>query len=198
MKALDAREQRFVLEYLVSLDPKDAAIKAGYSKTVAASKAYQWVSNGKVKPHVFAAIRAAQGKTAAKLELTREATIAELAKLGFSNPKSLYRADGTLKAIHELTDDEAACIQSLEIDMRKLDGPDSALSPVLKIRWADKKTALDSIMKAQGWNLPDQVEVAGKGGGAIQHEHRARVVIVPPKVAAEVETRSLPRDEVDL
>ncbi|MDL2401582.1 terminase small subunit [Rhizobium mayense] len=47
---LTHREIRFVREYLIDLDPKRAAIEAGYSKTVAASKAYQWVSNGKVKP----------------------------------------------------------------------------------------------------------------------------------------------------
>ena len=42
---IGAREKRFIDEYLVDLDPKRAAIEAGYSKSVAASKAYQWVSN---------------------------------------------------------------------------------------------------------------------------------------------------------
>lgn len=57
MRQLDNREAIFVDEYLVDLNPERAAIAAGYSKSMARSKAYQWVSNGKVKPHVFDAIK---------------------------------------------------------------------------------------------------------------------------------------------
>jgi len=52
-KKLDAREDRFVDEFLVSLKPEEAAIKAGYSPRTARTKSYQWVSNRQHKPHVF-------------------------------------------------------------------------------------------------------------------------------------------------
>jgi phage terminase small subunit len=52
-RTLDARESRFVDEYLIDLDTERAALAAGYSPSMAKSKAYQWVSNGKVKNHVF-------------------------------------------------------------------------------------------------------------------------------------------------
>lgn len=68
-KPLTAKERLFVAEYLLDVDPKRAAIAAGYSKTMAATKAYQWVSKSKVKPNVFEAIQEAMGKRAKKIEI---------------------------------------------------------------------------------------------------------------------------------
>lgn len=80
-KRLDAREQRFVQEYLIDLDPKRAALAAGYAATTAASKAYQWVSNSKGKPHVFAAIAAAQQARAKKVEITAAEVLENLLRI---------------------------------------------------------------------------------------------------------------------
>jgi hypothetical protein len=41
-EGVNHREKRFVESCLLDLDPKRAAIDAGYSASVAASKAYQW------------------------------------------------------------------------------------------------------------------------------------------------------------
>ncbi len=77
---LDAKERRFVSEYLIDLDPKRAAIEAGYSATVAASKAYQWVSNSKVKPHVYEAIQKAMNSRSKRTEITADNVLRELAR----------------------------------------------------------------------------------------------------------------------
>jgi phage terminase small subunit len=37
-------------EYLIDLDVERAALTAGHSNSMARSKAYQWVRNGKIKP----------------------------------------------------------------------------------------------------------------------------------------------------
>lgn len=193
MKKLDHRESRFVQEYLVSLDPKDAAIKAGYSKSLAASKAYQWVSNGKVKPHVYAAVEAGRQKTAEKLAISREKILQQYARLGFSDVRKFFDDNGQLKPITELDDDTAAALQGYEVEMRMLDGPDSPPVPVLKVKWADRKAALDAIMKAQGWNSAEKFEHTGKGGGPIEHD--VRVVMVPPKQKAEVTVTRIERTD---
>lgn len=184
MKKLDNRETTFVLEYLVSLDPKDAAIKAGYSPSIAASKAYQWVSNGKAKPHVFDAIEKARQKMAEKLGITREQCIAQYGRLGFSDPRKLFDAYGQLKPISELDDDTAAAVQGFEVELRYVDGSDAPPVSVLKVKWADRKAALDSLMKAQGWNSAEKHEVSGKNGQPIQHA--VRVIMVPTKEKSEV------------
>ena len=52
MKRLTAKDRLFCFEYLADekLNPERAAIKVGYSESVAKTKAYQWVSNSKENP----------------------------------------------------------------------------------------------------------------------------------------------------
>ena len=75
------------------------------------------------------------------------------------------------------------------MEYRQLDGADMPPVPVLKIKWADRKGAIDSIMKSQGWNAAEKFEHSGKGGGPI--ETVTRIVKVPTKTPAEVITRPL-------
>lgn len=79
-RQLNDKEQVFVGEYLITLDPDSAAIKAGYSKTMARTKAYQWVSNSKnnPKPYIRAAIQKAIEKRAIKTGLTAEWVLEKL------------------------------------------------------------------------------------------------------------------------
>lgn len=72
MRNLDAREKVFVDEYLTDLDPKRAAIAAGYSPSMANSKAYQWVSDGKTKPHVYEAIQQRMADREKRTEITQD------------------------------------------------------------------------------------------------------------------------------
>jgi phage terminase small subunit len=89
LQALDAKEQRFVEEYPKDLDPKRAALDAGYSKTTAASKAYQWVSNGKVKPHVFAAVQERLQARSERTQITVDMVLARLWAVATANPNEL-------------------------------------------------------------------------------------------------------------
>ena len=56
MKKITTRDKLFILELLADaqLNPEKAALKVGYSTTVARTKAYLWVSNSKQnpKPHI--------------------------------------------------------------------------------------------------------------------------------------------------
>lgn len=115
-KELDARERKFVDEYMIDGDAPRAAIAAGYSETMANSKAYQWVSNSKVKPHVYAAVRNKQNRISERLEVTAERSIRELARISYGSIRDVAKwgPDGmTLKDSSELTDDQAAMIESI-------------------------------------------------------------------------------------
>jgi len=81
-KQLTNQEKLFKEEYLVDLKPERAAIAAGYSKTVAHTKAYQWVSNSKIKPHLFQAIQTAIDKRAETLQLTAESVLKDIKDIG--------------------------------------------------------------------------------------------------------------------
>lgn len=176
MRKLDARERRFVGEYLIDLDPRRAAIDAGYSKTTAASKAYQWVSNSKLKPHVYAAIEQAQEKRSERTEITQDMVLQELAKISFSDIRKIVRWGETM--IRMETDKDGndvvvpyhglALIDSNEID----DATAAAISEVaegrngLTVKLHDKKGALVDIGRHLGM-FKDRVEHSGPDGGPI-------------------------------
>jgi len=66
----------------------------------------------------------------------------------------------------------------------------------LKIRMASKERAFDILARVNRL-IVDRHEHTGKNGTPIEHDHnvKARVIIVPPKVAAPVEVRPIKRDE---
>lgn len=67
----------------------------------------------------------------------------------------------------------------------------------IEIKMASKEKAFDTLAKHHGL-LVQKVEHTGKDGKPIEHDVKvkARVVIVPPKMEAPIETRPLPKDEV--
>ncbi|MEL5876047.1 terminase small subunit [Cereibacter sphaeroides] len=186
-RPLKGRREVFVREYLAGCTAMHAAIRAGYSEMAATQTGSRLLK----EPAIREALEVGRRKTAELLELAREEVIRQYQRIGFSDIRKLFDENGRIKPLAELDEDTAAAIQNMDVEVRPGDGPDSEPVRIIKIRMADRKTALDSIMKAQGWNMPDQVEVAGRNGGPIQHEHKARVVIVPPKVPSMVETRPL-------
>lgn len=188
---LNDKQKRFILEYLIDFNATQAAIRAGYSAKTAGSQAHKLLLN----PEIQAAIRREQEKTANRLTLTREKVLEQYARIAFSDSRAFFDKDGRLLPVPELDDDASAALQSYEVEMRLLDGPDQPPVPVLKVRWADRRAALDSIMRAQGWNMPDKHELTGKDGGAI--EQSVRVVVVPPKEQAEVSVKPLERDDFE-
>ncbi len=117
-KRLDARERLFVAQYLIDLKLERAAISAGYSKTVAKARSYEWVGNGRRKPHVFNAVQKAIKKRAAKLEITSDRVLGELAKLAYSNIKDfLHIENGDVYVdLSKLTRDQATAIEEIVVD----------------------------------------------------------------------------------
>jgi len=168
-KNLDARESRFVNEYLIDLDPKRAALAAGYSATTAASKAYQWVSNSKVKPQVYKAIAKIQERLAQKVEVTQERIVAELAKVGFSDMRNFteWGPGGVqLKDSSDLEPGQAACVAEVSESTTKDGGS-------IRFKLHDKVAALHLLMKHLGM-LRDKVELTGKDGGPIESKFEVK------------------------
>ena len=153
-KKLDPKESRFVEEYLKDLDPRRSAIEAGYSETTAASKAYQWVSNRKIKPHVFDAIDAAKQKRSKRTEITQDRVLQELAKVGFSDIRGALNSNGQLIAAQEWDDQFAGAVSSLEVVQRPSGEYDDDGKPIMenvsKFRMWDKMNALEKMGKHLG------------------------------------------------
>lgn len=149
MKKLTNKEKLFVQEYLIDLDVERAAIVAGFSKSVAASKAYQWVRNGKVKPQVFEAIKKAFKKRADRTEITQDRVLSEYAKLAFLDPQKFYNKNGDLLAVPDLPKDVAAALSGMDV-ITSFNKESESVDTIKKIKFSDKKAALDSVAKHLG------------------------------------------------
>lgn len=154
---LPPRQARFVEEYLVDLNGKQAAIRAGYSAATAEVTASKLLRSTKVS----AALQAAKAKRSARTEITADAVLAELARIAFADPRAVVQwgPDGVYpRPSSELTDAEAAIVS--EVSQGK-DG--------LKIKLVSKIDALGKLGQHLGL-FKDRVEVSGPEGGPVQIE----------------------------
>ena len=150
---LEPRQERFVQEYLIDLNGTQAYMRAEPGTTEKSARTL--ASRMLAKVNVQKRIAAERAKTAAKLSITRERALAEYAKLAFFDMRQAYHDSGALKLPHELDEDTAAAIAAYETVEMDGGGKDAPPLQVRKVKWADKRAALDSIMKAQGWNKSD-------------------------------------------
>lgn len=160
---LNLRQLRFIDEYLIDLNATQAAIRAGYSAKTAGQMGFELLK----KPQIQQAIEKAREKTAQKLEITRERVLEEYAKLAFLDPRRFYNADGTLKKVPDMDEDTAAALMGFEVDEIKMGEDSPAIGVTQKIKWHDKKAALDSITRMMGWNQ-DKVKVQGDTDAPLQ------------------------------
>lgn len=159
------KQERFVQEYLIDLNATQAAIRAGYSVKTAKSIGQENLT----KPYMQAAIGAAQQKRANRTEVTQDRVLQELARIAFFDLRTLYREDGSLKAMHELDADAAAVLAGVDVVETKgnaeVDGDGMRHVPefVKKVKIPDKVAALGLAMRHLGM-LKDKVEHSGSVG----------------------------------
>lgn len=88
--SLNRKQQLFVAEYLVDLNATQAAIRAGYSKKTANRIATENLS----KPVIKAAIDTEIEKQKARINITADSVVKELALVGFANMADFIVIDG--------------------------------------------------------------------------------------------------------
>lgn len=147
---LNDRERLFVREYLADLNATQAAIRAGYSPKSASKCTYRIFK----RPRVKAAVGAAMAERAAKLEITAERVLRELALLGFANVMDYFtpQADGSARVdLSGLTRDQAAAIREVSTEEVTAGRGDTAREVrKVRIKLADKKGNLELIGKHLG------------------------------------------------
>lgn len=92
--------------------------------------------------------------------------IREHQKIAFSDATRVRNGWMSLKDFESLTDDERACIKSIETKQTKrvtVNG-DEIIDEQVKITCYDKQKALDSIVNMLGYNAPEKKEITGKDG----------------------------------
>ena len=191
---LNAKQARFVSEYLIDLNATQAAIRAGYSARTAHSQGPRLLDHVGVQ----AAIKAAQARRERRTEITQDRVLQELGKIGFSDIRQAVRwgsrfverqvdqaageeledqpHGGALKRKREGDDgSEALFVTSIElIDSAELDEDTvGAIAEVaqtkegVRIKFHDKQAALVSIGRHLGM-FNDKLELGMTGDLAAQ------------------------------
>ena len=141
---LAPRQERFVEEYLVDLNAKQAAIRAGYSPRTAEVQGSRLLSHAKVQRAVTARVAERSKRT----EVAADRALLEIARIGFSDLRRLFREDGRLKHPNEWDDDTAASVASIELVTRKLG--DGEVEYIHRIKLWDKGKALEQLSNHLG------------------------------------------------
>lgn len=169
MRKLTPKQATFVSEYLLDLNATQAAIRAGYSKNRASEIGYQLLQ----KTTVQAAIQEAKEARSERIEVSADRVLQELIRLGTSNVKQLFDNRGNLLDIHEIDDNTAAAISSIEVVMEKGQEGNETTVFTKKVRFWDKKGSLELIGKHLGIFEPKQQETTADKAQAIVDAIRA-------------------------
>lgn len=156
MNKLTNKQKRFCIEYLIDFNGKRAAIAAGYSKKTAAVISAQNL----IKVNVQEYIREKQNKVEEKLGISREMILEGYRKLAFYDSRKFYDVAGNLINIPDLDDETSFALRGFEVTEEK--GGMQVVGYTKKIRMSDRRAALDSIAKMQGYNAPEKSDVTIK------------------------------------
>ncbi|WP_375274489.1 terminase small subunit [Methylorubrum thiocyanatum] len=158
MTDLTDKQARFVREYLVDLNAKQAAIRAGYSPRSAEVEGSRLLRH----PKVSAAIARERREVSKRTGITPESVVSELAKLGFSDiRKAITWRSNVTETGEEDEDGVPATRVTNEVTLRNSDDIDDATAAAiteisqtkdgaLKVKLADKRAALVDIGRHLG------------------------------------------------
>lgn len=161
----EAKRALFVEHYLANGgNATQAAISAGYAPRSAHVEGCKLLKN----PNVAAQV-AERTKTAVQeASLTTDRVLRELGCIVHFNPKKLLDEKGKLKSLHELDDDTARAIATVEFDEK---------GNMVKVRAWDKNAATANAMRYLGLMKPDVPIVPPSAGTVI---HAQNVVVMDP------------------
>lgn len=174
----NAKHEAFAQGLAAGKRPTAAYVDAGYKPSPAS--ATRLSKSVKVSERVTELI----GRGADRAEINVARVLRELARLGLSDVRQLVDDSGRLRPLHELDDDTAAAIASVEVVTRPGaevdDQGNRTIEYVHKIRLWDKNAALDKIAKHLGMFV-DRMEHSGPDGGPIEQAVTTiRRIIVDP------------------
>lgn len=154
---LTPKQRLFVAEYLKDFNATKAAIAAGYSKKSAGVIGRENITKPEIRKALAAARNSFKNKEGKAL-MGAEDVERELDKLITFNLKEFIdRKTGEPKPIHELSDDQAACVRELGV-------LETAIGTHRTLKFYDKVAAIQLKMKRLGM-LKEKIEVTGSFEG---------------------------------
>jgi phage terminase small subunit len=167
---LNAKQQRFVDEYLIDLNATQAAIRAGYSPRTAKQQGARLLTDD----DIAAAVAAGQNRVAAKAEITAERVLRELARIGFANIEdylTILPGGEPCVDLSKASREQLAAVQEVTVE-DYVEGRGENARDVRRVRFKlhDKRAALVDLGRHLG--LFNE-KGAGAGAGAPPPDHDA-------------------------
>ena len=142
---LTPKQKMFCDEYLTDRNATAAALRAGYSRETALSGYLMTL------PKIKLYLEQQMGAIAEQVQVSHAQVLQELCKIAFGNMANYFAADGSMKPMDALTEDDKAALWNVSIG----DGENGA---VTKIRMYNKLAALEKIAKHINFYKPQATE----------------------------------------
>jgi phage terminase small subunit len=136
---LTEKQAKFCDEYLIDLNGRQAAIRAGYSPHRADQQASTLLANRKVSAYIDKRMAVLSRRTG----VTQERIMRELARIAFIDPTNLINMSEA-ELLEETSEDDRAVIQSVKV--KKIPVDDGYITE-REIKLADKVNALQLLGK---------------------------------------------------
>jgi phage terminase small subunit len=171
------RQRAFVAEYMKDKNASAAYKRAGYDAKgrSADAAASRLLSNVDIQAELLRLEQEALEKVQAETGITLKRTLLEIARIAYFDPRKMFDSKGNPIAISDLDDDVASVVAGLDV-LEEWDGSGrdkKFVGYIKKWKLADKKGALDMLMKHLGGYKEDN----GQAGSALGKALAAGVTV---------------------
>lgn len=149
------KHEAFALQFVIDLNGKQAAIRAGYSPKTAEVQASKLLRIPKVR----ARIDELKAKRAERVELKAENVIRELMRLGFSDLAEIFSKEGQLRAFRDIPEETRRAISSIKVKSHREPGDEDIEVWTTEFKLWDKPASLGMLAKHLKL-LTDKIEVS--------------------------------------
>ena len=160
---LRPQQQQFVVEWLKHGNGGRAAIAAGYK----ASNAYGTASTMLKSPLIQAEIARVKARRAERTDISAERVLQQAQRMAFVDPRAYFAEDGSMIPVQELSDEAAAALQSLEVEL----GQNGKLKTRYKM--VDRGAAVERLMRHLGLFERDNTQAVDAVGNLLASIHSA-------------------------
>lgn len=146
--SLNPKQKAFCEYYVVDNNGSAAAIKAGYSKNTAASKASQLLIIVKVKDY----IEKLRAEIAERNKITIDECVGLLSSMARFDIADLYKEDGSLKALKDIPQETRLAIAELSVfeEFGGFGDQRTKIGETKKLKVVDRKGTIVELMKHLG------------------------------------------------
>ena len=156
LKPLTRRQERFVVEFLRTLNGARAARLAGYSPKRARQQAHDNVSKRYIKLRIEARLR----DTLEKVDLQTADTLLAIQRMVRQDIRDLFDEDGNHLPVHVLDAKTAAQIAGVEYVTKNVDASDGHTDRIYRLKLKEQAKFVELAAKYQGL-LVEKLEVSG-------------------------------------